>query len=1269
MAICGASMMRLQATGIVLVLSLSTLTYAEEPQRWSRQISNTNFLNDWVPVQPNQPAQPPQPVQSVRQPSGRVLNFGPPFQQPQSLQQQQQHQSPFGATIFHNNVPQAPAGVSFAHESFPHRLMFHHQSPNVQFVQQSPVAQAQSGVPPFLVNGVLPQMLIHGPQALQQQPHIVQHPQPPHPEQRQNFQYPQFGAAVNQAPVQPQPASTPQTHASFLGDVSSPVQPYTEQLVQNIPSSVPQVHSNGVERQIKPKGNNKNREQDEVQLLYVPLDTLYQQQRDKVQNTKYNVLPHPVNPLQINNLYSGPTPTALPFGSPSSPSPSSSPTPHNLHRYSTPAFKETSGSRLKPHQPPLAMFMLNDGKSRGSVSDVLSTLANANSIDVLDSASKKSPKVFVGPSGLNTPDGYTKFELPYLSNIEQTRLERQIDKLPFFVAPLSYRAPKGFAKIPLPAPHVGSVVVNSITDDGAKPQQDNYQPTKAYYSDSPAQYYTTPKENMQYITIPSPSPLPNSQVRSTTAGYTPGKYNFGFSFGADDFTTTPRPNIHFSSTPAYVTQDAEFTRPKSPSTRQPQRNSRPSSAAVTGSIPLLHSTRDEPTQIPTDSSFSPQQNSEIFSYKPFPSTPNVNEEYFNVNKNTPTFSFANFPANGTSITTQVFGSTDEGIQSPSFGSFINHYGSSTPNAEDFYTSSLTTTRAPTQAKYSFPSVFDETVGTTSKPRPSTTRAQLPPAPTVLPIDNEYSTQADGITKPKSYYKGQDTFKSRVSTSPPPQVYETESYETIGYNPVSSTPSFLQDTVLYNRDRNTPTTEGYLQTNPPTTPRTTFTYYTASSIDDEDTSGIQPVVNHKYVDSVIRNKENSTPNTRTRTNDYVNSYTSSQDSQRNESPKYKNTYDNYYRPAVNHQQSDEYSSPATTPSYYEPTRNDYRGDKLQTDEYTSPKYQLPSELPPISPNLPGLVNALMDKNKNVVVTSTTSVPPTTRRGPTRGRRPQTARTTTSSPSSDDEGAYVEITTRRNPTRTRRPVPTYASSNRTSTSRTPVTRNSQRVRYNPNSEERQRYHTRTRTTSENGSSKRPKEEENIDYQRDVLKQNYPVINREDRTITSTTERLAEFSDPGVIYHTSVRPADLPTSADISSNTLADQFAALQDGMQIPQQYQGLNKEIDVHEISNYPPVFFSRDTPVAQEHQQESQSSSAQVKSTERTVVITPTTQAPVQTETTQPEINTEVLRTRRPSFIRRPPTTASTTVTTTSTPTTTQEYEMSKTREKYQVSSQ
>lgn len=114
-----------------------------------------------------------------------------------------------------------------------------------------------------------------------------------------------------------------------------------------------------------------------------------------------------------------------------------------------------------PHQPPLSVYMESGENSK--VSDVLNLLKNAKTIPVLDTVGAESPQVFVGPSNLEPPNGYIKFELPYLSSLENNRVERKVDRLPFFVAPLNFNPPPGYSKIPFPAPHIGSVVVSNVT--------------------------------------------------------------------------------------------------------------------------------------------------------------------------------------------------------------------------------------------------------------------------------------------------------------------------------------------------------------------------------------------------------------------------------------------------------------------------------------------------------------------------------------------------------------------------------------------------------------------------------------------------------------------------------------------------------------------------------------------------------------------------------------------------------------------------------------
>jgi len=124
-----------------------------------------------------------------------------------------------------------------------------------------------------------------------------------------------------------------------------------------------------------------------------------------------------------------------------------------------------------PNQPPLAVYMGSPTSRLESikVTDVLKILKDAKTIAVLDTVGPNSPQVFVGPSNLDSPYGYAKFDLPYLSSIDHNRVERKVDKLPFFVAPLSFDPPPGYSKIPFPAPHIGSVVVNTLSDSSPEP--------------------------------------------------------------------------------------------------------------------------------------------------------------------------------------------------------------------------------------------------------------------------------------------------------------------------------------------------------------------------------------------------------------------------------------------------------------------------------------------------------------------------------------------------------------------------------------------------------------------------------------------------------------------------------------------------------------------------------------------------------------------------------------------------------------------------------
>lgn len=121
--------------------------------------------------------------------------------------------------------------------------------------------------------------------------------------------------------------------------------------------------------------------------------------------------------------------------------------------------------KRKPHQPPLAVYMGTDGQEDISIIDLLELLKEAKSITVQDYVSQDSPRIFVGPSNLQAPEGYVKFNLPYLSSFDKHTRVQGLHKVPFFVAPLNYKTPPGYSKIPFPSPHVGSVVINHRNEE------------------------------------------------------------------------------------------------------------------------------------------------------------------------------------------------------------------------------------------------------------------------------------------------------------------------------------------------------------------------------------------------------------------------------------------------------------------------------------------------------------------------------------------------------------------------------------------------------------------------------------------------------------------------------------------------------------------------------------------------------------------------------------------------------------------------------------
>lgn len=1158
----------------IILSSLGAIALADEKaNRWSRQISNTGFLNDWIPVAPLQ----------QRQVNGRVLNhFGPPvFPPPQNNVDgpiyQPNQQAPPPQPPHPSQPAQSNLGEPFQRVFF--QQMHPQNLPLIQNQQQLHVTNLPST--PFRLHH---DMLNAGPLNTGPQQFLqIQHPQPefrfPHfnqPNKPELIQFngkpefPQFNQLSK--PEFPQFQLPPQKPEFIRNEPSLQQAPRPEQLVQNEPSLL---KNNGIEVQAMPVEQVQPiPPQEEVQLLYVPLDTLYNQQQEKLQNTRYNVLPSPVNPLQINNFYQHhqkfPPPSTAAPTTPTLRITTSTPkyrvtTQKPPHRFSFSQDVKNSEPKPKSHQPPLAMFMKNmlSFSNKPSVSDVLSNLAFAKGIDVLDSvATKNSPDVFIGPLGLNTPDGYTKFELPYLSNLEQNRAERQINGLPFFVAPLSYRAPKGFAKIPLPQPHVGSVVVNSPNLIELQ-NSDKGSSSSSFFSDTK---YHPPSKRPIERPIDRPIERPVEFISFSTAS-------------PDRPRTATTSRFRYSeqpvSKPNYQSETEIIT--TTPTTT----NSFNAFKTTTAYKPFSESVNRHPFGNNDESEQTFNFGNKHHGHSSFyttvsPSKPTVEE--FKFNDDGPSkFILSN--AQAVNSTAYPF-KNDE--PSNSFGSFFTQ----TPTSSFFNTpEAIVTTKQPESAKYEITNIDEPT------------RYKSYVNPTVAPITSTLSSVSatrddesyrnDEVEKMKSYFREQDAFKSRqpIAVSTPAAYYESSTAGTIstekGYNEYSTIPSKLSYF----------TKEPKNHQNVVTTPRTTVTYYTAAAASDESEN--QRFKGHsahkfRFVESVLNGNK-------------------ADDSQIQSTPRTEEKY-------PQHDQF-QYNEVYSTSPRYETTRTPYRESQTVSPiEENTAMYNIPSELSPIGSNLPGLVNSLMEKDSMTTPPTVAPIAVTTRRTNTIRRRPPT----TPKNHQIDETSPPEITTRRPVNRGRRPV-NYA--NRTSTVRTSTVRSVNRFRYTPTAEDRARQRVRTRPTTR--PTKEDKEEENIDYQRDVLKQNYPVITRTEK---STTKSIESSSDSNKLFTYNKEPTVTPVYYEVTSATLKDQ--------NIGQKFYG-NKD-DIQKTN---------------------------VQEEQAPVFVSTTTVASIQTDDNQEEI-TEVLRTRKPSFIRRVP---SSTVKSTTSKLVASDYDASRTKERNAVS--
>lgn len=237
-----------------------------------------------------------------------------------------------------------------------------------------------------------------------------------------------------------------------------------------------------------------------------------------------------------------------------------------------------------PNQPPLSVYM---GSSTSKtldtvkVTDVLKILRNAKTIAVLDNVGPNSPQVFVGPSNLDPPYGYAKFDLPYLSSLDHNRVERKVDKLPFFVAPLSFDPPSGYSKIPFPAPHIGSVVVNNLSEASSEPStptnEQNLSPTPLIepnsYSDVDQSGSIATTASYDSSTTPSFSPESSSPKYEPAYSTPPSNSKFRFrqyydnkptpvvstSYYSEQLTTKAKPKHYYEQETRLTTPKIETT--------------------------------------------------------------------------------------------------------------------------------------------------------------------------------------------------------------------------------------------------------------------------------------------------------------------------------------------------------------------------------------------------------------------------------------------------------------------------------------------------------------------------------------------------------------------------------------------------------------------------------------------------------------------------------------------------------------------------------------
>lgn len=310
-----------------LLLVCNTSVFGE---RWSRQLTPNapSTANDWVPIR-----------------NGKMISFGEDLQQSAQTNYQffaEPQNNRFNLQQQHPAHPSHPAASpseinSFSVQNAPPPFQFFNQnSPRQRTVQNfggsinKPAAEALvQNPPPF-------QFM----QEIQRGPHVHHYQSQPIPKTLQNF--------PQSHPVPPFQQLSGQSRVPQFQSLQSPP-PFqalpTPPQYQTIEQGEPQ----------------QPQSEEQVQLLYVPYDSLYQQnqqsqpQRDSTAS-RFNILNTPVSASLINDFYSQnevqeqpqrPETTQRPF---TTRRPTISPVTSSF--IPTTPFESTS--KPKPHQPPLS---------------------------------------------------------------------------------------------------------------------------------------------------------------------------------------------------------------------------------------------------------------------------------------------------------------------------------------------------------------------------------------------------------------------------------------------------------------------------------------------------------------------------------------------------------------------------------------------------------------------------------------------------------------------------------------------------------------------------------------------------------------------------------------------------------------------------------------------------------------------------------------------------------------------------------------------------